>query len=238
MGSFAAALAAFIDDPASSGWRDLPFFGRGDASGEGAAQRIAAELDARAAAGARILPPAGDIFAALRLTPLGSVKAVILGQDPYPTPGHAHGLAFSYLGAGAFPASLKRIFRELSADLCIAAPQTGDLSGWARQGVLLLNTALSVEAGQAGAHLRLGWQALTDQAVLAASVQRPAAAFILWGDKARARKALIDSRHLVLESAHPSPLAARGDFMGSRPFSRTNAFLAEKGLEPIAWERL
>ncbi len=225
----ADALRAFLDDPAAAGWRDLPFFA------DGSAAFLAAELDRRAAKGAMILPAPQQVYAALALTPLDQVRAVILGQDPYPTPGDAHGLAFSYVGEGRLPASLQRIFAELAADLAVPAPRRGDLSGWARQGVLLLNAALTVEAGKAGAHGRLGWAALTDQVVARVSASRPMVAFLLWGDKARAKRALIDARHLVVESAHPSPLAARGDFIGSRPFSRANAALAAAGLEPIGW---
>jgi uracil-DNA glycosylase len=223
------ALDAFLADQASAGWRQLPFFTHG------AARLIAAKLDRRCDEGASILPAPEEIYAALRLTPLGAVKAVILGQDPYPTPGDAHGLAFSYRGYERLPASLKRIFAELASDLGVDAPATGDLSNWARQGVLLLNAALSVEAGQAGAHLRLGWSALTDQVVAHVSAARPAVAFILWGDKARAKAVLVDPRHAIIASAHPSPLAARGDFMGSRPFSRANAFLVAHGVEPVRW---
>ena len=233
------ALRAFLDDPASAGWRDLPFFGSGETPFEAShAVRIMQQLDAKAAAGAHLLPPEPDLFSALRLTPLRGVKAVILGQDPYPTPGHAHGLAFSYRGKGALPASLKRIFMELGDDLGMEKPRGGDLTGWAQQGVLLLNAALSVEAGKAGAHLKLGWEALTDQALSAVSAQNEATAFILWGNKARSRRGLIDARHLILESAHPSPLAARGDFLGSKPFSRANAYLREKGVGAVQWAAL
>jgi uracil-DNA glycosylase len=228
MSAYRSALAKFFSDPASVGWRDLPFFAGGEAA------RIAAELDRRAAAGATVLPPSSDVFRAFRLTPSASVKVVILGQDPYPTPGHAHGLAFSCL-AVKLPASLKRIYRELGEDLSIAPPSSGDLSQWARDGVLLLNTALSVEAGQAGSHLTLGWNALADEAISHVSEAAPAAVFILWGDKARAGRNLIAPRHLVIESAHPSPLAARGDFLGSRPFSRANAFLMQQGIAPVDW---
>ncbi|MCX7323881.1 MAG: uracil-DNA glycosylase [Hyphomicrobiales bacterium] len=229
MGAYAEALDAFRADPASAGWRDLPFFTDGEAG------RVTGHLDHLAGAGAVILPKPADVFAALAQARLAQVKVVILGQDPYPTPGHAHGLAFSKAGDGPLPASLKRIFRELADDLGIAAPASGDLSGWAAEGVLLLNAALTTEAGKAGHHLRLGWQSLTDQAIVAVSAGARAAAFILWGDKARARRGLIDARHLVIESAHPSPLAARGDFLGSRPFSRTNAFLAANGVGPVDW---
>ena len=175
------------------------------------------------------------VYAALAMTPLSSVKVVILGQDPYPTPGNAHGLAFSYRGTGRLPASLSRILRERDADIGVAGASDGDLTPWAKQGVLLLNTALTVEAGRAGSHLALGWRALAEQVVSAASRARPAAAFILWGDKARAFRPLIDPRHGLIESAHPSPLAARGDFMGSRPFGRANGYLASHGMAPIDW---
>lgn len=225
---YGLALAAFMRDPASAGWQDLLFFA------DGLGERIALELDRKVAAGAEVLPPPADIFNAFRLTSLRRVKVVILGQDPYPTPGHAHGLAFSCLGP-KLPASLKRIYRELGDDLGIVPPESGDLSAWARSGVLLLNTALSVEAGQAASHLKLGWETLADQAIRRVSEVAPAAVFILWGDKARARKGLIAPHHLVIESAHPSPLAARGDFLGSKPFSRANAFLAGKGVGAIDW---
>lgn len=228
MRAYSAALDAFICDPASEGWRDLPFFTAGEAS------RIVGELDRHAARGVTILPGAPDLLNAFRLTAPKRVKVVIVGQDPYPTPGHAHGLAFSCLGQ-RLPASLKRIFRELADDLGVNAPATGDLSHWAREGVLLLNTALSVEAGNAGSHLRLGWDALADQAIDLVSATAPAAVFILWGDKARARRHLIAPCHLIIESAHPSPLAARGDFLGSKPFSRANAFLVENGIDPVKW---
>ncbi len=234
--TYSSALDAFLGDPSSAGWRDLPFFGSGETLfDEGPARRIAAELDAKTAAGAHVLPPAPLMFSALSLTPLASVKVVVLGQDPYPTPGHAHGLAFSFSGQGGLPASLRRIFTELADDLGVPPPKAGDLTPWARQGVLLLNTALSVEAGKAASHLKLGWQVLTDQAIAAVSAASLGCIFILWGDKARSRRTFIDDRHLVLESAHPSPLAASGDFMGSKPFSRANAWLRDKGIEPVDW---
>jgi uracil-DNA glycosylase len=229
-GPVAAALAAFRDDPAAAGWRALPFFA------DGSADAIAADLDRRIAAGAQVLPPSQAIFSALTLTPLERVKVVILGQDPYPTPGDAHGLAFSYVGRRRLPPSLKTILAEMAEDLGCPAPAAGDLSRWARQGVLLLNTALTVEAGAAGAHLRLGWSALADQAVAAVSAQRPSVAFLLWGGPARKRAALIDrGKHLVLECGHPSPLNRFNDFRGTRPFSRANAWLVERGEAPVAW---
>ena len=161
---------------------------------------------------------------------------MILGQDPYPKRGDAHGLAFSYAGPRAVPASLRIILRELADDLGVAPPAGGDLTGWARSGVLLLNAALTTEEGRSGAHLRLGWSALTDDVVAAVSATRPAVAFLLWGAAARARAALIDrDKHLVIESGHPSPLNRARDYPGSRPFSRANAWLASRGVAPIDW---
>ncbi|GJD48878.1 Uracil-DNA glycosylase [Methylobacterium crusticola] len=224
----AGALARFR--ASASPWLALPFFT------DGSAERVADAVDARRAAGARVLPAPGQVFAALALTPLPAVRAVILGQDPYPTPGDAHGLAFSYVGGRRLPASLKVILAEMAEETGSAPPVSGDLTPWARQGVLLLNAALTVEAGKAGAHLKLGWSALTDQAVAAVSAGRPAVAFLLWGAPARQRAALVDpGRHLVLEAGHPSPLNRRADFRGSRPFGRANAWLREKGLEPVDW---
>ena len=229
-GPVAAELERFRADPANEGWAGLPFFR------EGAAEAVAARVDDRIAAGAAVLPGPEAVFSALRLTPFESVRAVILGQDPYPTPGDAHGLAFSYRGKRRLPASLKVIFAELAADLDGPVPRTGDLTPWAEQGVLLLNTALTVEAGAAGAHLKLGWAALADEAVAALSAGRPAVAFLLWGATARRRAALVDrAKHLVLEAGHPSPLNRLGDFRGSRPFSCANAWLEAQGETPIDW---
>lgn len=227
----AGALAAFRADPATVDWGRLPFFA------DGLADEVAALVDARAAAGATIFPPPANIFAAFALTPLNQVRAVILGQDPYPTAGDAHGLAFSYLGARRLPPSLRTIFAELSEDLGVPRPASGDITPWARQGVLLLNTSLTVEVGQAGSHLRLGWSRLADDTVAAVSAQRPGVAFLLWGGAARGRAALIDrQKHLVLESGHPSPLNRLNDFRGTRPFSKANAWLRERGIEPIDWQ--
>jgi len=220
----ADALAAFR--ASGSPWTALPFFR------EGAADSVAARVDARIAEGARVLPEPRNIFAALALTPPEAVKAVILGQDPYPTPGDANGLAFSYVGTGRLPASLKVILAEVDP----AKPRSGDLTPWARQGVLLLNSALTVEAGKAGAHLRYGWARLTDEAVAAVSARPEPAVFLLWGAQARARTALIDAdRHGIIESGHPSPLNRARDFPGSRPFEKANAWLEARGLQPIDW---
>lgn len=220
----ADALAALR--ASGSPWTALPFFR------EGAADAVAARVDARIAEGARVLPEPRNIFAALALTPPEAVKVVILGQDPYPTPGDANGLAFSYVGAGRLPASLKVILAEVDP----AKPRSGDLTPWARQGVLLLNSALTVEAGKAGAHLRYGWARLTDEAVAAVSAKPEPAVFLLWGAQARARAALIDqNRHAVIESGHPSPLNRARDFPGSKPFETANAWLEARGLRPIDW---
>jgi uracil-DNA glycosylase len=226
----AMALAGFRESSGTEGWQRLPFFS------EGMADEVAARVDARAAAGAQVLPPPQDMFTSLRLTPLECVKVVILGQDPYPTPGDSHGLAFSYCGSRRVPASLRVILEELSADLGIPKPRFTDLSPWARQGVLCLNTALTVEAGSAGAHLKFGWSALADEVLAAVSAQRPAVAFLLWGGPARKRAMLIDQhKHLVLKSGHPSPLNRLMDFRGTRPFSRANEWLVMRGEEPIDW---
>ena len=229
-GPVAAALASFRESQGSKAWCELPFFM------EGLADEVASRIDERGGTGAQVLPQARDIFAALQLVPLDRVKAVILGQDPYPTPGDAHGLAFSYRGLRRMPASLRVILDELSTDLGVARPASGDLTAWAREGVLLLNTALTVEAGRAGAHLKLGWSALSDEVLAAVSAQRPAVAFLLWGARARQRAILIDTeKHLVIESGHPSPLNRLNDFRETKPFSRTNAWLEMRGMSPIDW---
>jgi uracil-DNA glycosylase len=229
-GPVAAALAAFRAEADPAGWLGLPFFR------EGHADAVAALVDARIAAGAQVLPAAEGVFRALALTPLERVKVVILGQDPYPRPGDAHGLAFSFIGNGRMPPSLKAILAEMADDLGCHRPGRGDLTAWARQGVLLLNAALTVEAGASGAHMKLGWAALTDEVVAAVSAKCPAAVFMLWGSPARQRAALIDGdKHLVLECGHPSPLNRNRDFQGTRPFSRANAWLAERGLAPVEW---
>ena len=211
-GPVAAALAAFRAEADPEGWQALPFFR------EGHADAVAALVDARIAAGAQVLPAAEGVFRALALTPLDAVKVVILGQDPYPRPGDAHGLAFSFVGDGRMPPSLKVILAEMADDLGCERPARGDLTAWARQGVLLLNAAL------------------TDEVVAAVSAKRPAAVFMLWGGPARARAALVDrTKHLVIECGHPSPLNRNRDFAGTRPFSRANAWLAERGLGPVEW---
>jgi uracil-DNA glycosylase len=200
---------------------------------------LAAFLDAEEAAGKAIFPPRGSRFRALELTPLDRVNVVILGQDPYHGPGQAHGLAFSVPEGVRPPPSLANIYKELRAD-CGAEPRVGgNLEHWARQGVLLLNTALSVESGLAGSHAGRGWEAITDAAVAAVAARVEPVVFILWGAHAQKKAAAIallgGGRHLVLTSAHPSPLSAHRGFFGSRPFSRANAFLQAAGRRPIDW---
>ena len=183
-----------------------------------------------------VFPPAEDVFAALHLTPYAAVKVLILGQDPYHGPGQAHGLCFSVRPGTTLPPSLRNIHKELAGDLGIPPPRTGDLTPWARQGVLLLNTTLTVRGGQAGSHQGRGWETFTDQVIEAVSAKEDTVVFILWGAHARKKKALIDTRrHVVIESAHPSPLSAHNGFFGSRPFSRANAALEAAGRESVDW---
>ena len=202
-------------------------------------QALSAFLRERKARGARIFPPGPQIFAALDATPFDAVKVVILGQDPYHGPGQAMGLCFAVPEGMKVPPSLVNIYKELESDLGIARPTHGDLSAWARQGVLLLNNTLTVEAGQAGSHAGRGWDAITDACVAAVAARPEPSVFILWGSHAQAKAKRIpglrDGRHLVIESPHPSPLSARRGFFGSKPFSRTNAFLESRDRGAIDW---
>lgn len=183
-----------------------------------------------------VYPPADDVFAALHLTPYESTRVVILGQDPYHGPRQAHGLCFSVRRGVAVPPSLRNIFTELHDDLGITPPRHGNLDAWTRQGVLLLNTSLTVRAHQAASHHGHGWERFTDQVIRAVNEKPERVVFILWGAAARKKRSLVDtSRHVVVESAHPSPLSARNGFFGSRPFSRTNAALEDAGREPVDW---
>jgi len=188
----------------------------------------------RLAAGAVIYPPRP--FRALELTAPEQVHAVVLGQDPYHGPGQAEGLAFSVREGVKLPPSLRNIFKELAEDVGVAPPASGDLTGWARQGVLLLNAVLTVRAGAAASHAGKGWETFTDEVIRTVSAKPERVVFILWGGYARKKKALIDtSRHVVIESAHPSPLSAHNGFFGSKPFSRANAALVDAGLPPVEW---
>lgn len=181
-------------------------------------------------------PPADEVFAALHLTSYAATKVLILGQDPYHGPGQAHGLCFSVRRGVPIPPSLRNIHTEMQSDLGLDPPRHGNLEAWAHQGVLLLNATLTVRSGQAASHHGRGWETFTDQVIRAVSAKPERVVFILWGANARRKKPLIDlSRHVVVESAHPSPLSAHNGFFGSRPFSRTNAALIEAGREPVDW---
>jgi uracil-DNA glycosylase len=180
---------------------------------------------------ARVLPDSADVLQALQLTPPDDVRAVILGQDPYPTPGHAHGLAFSYRGDGSRPRSLGNVVRELEADLGIAVPAgASDLTPWARGGVLLLNAVLTVRAGEAGSHRRRGWETFTDAVLDVLRREDTPRVFMLWGADARRRGRGIGAPHLVLEAGHPSPLSVR-HFAGCRHFPQANAFLGSRAVD-------
>ena len=184
-----------------------------------------------------IYPPADDIFNAFHFTPLEEVKVVILGQDPYHEPGQAHGLCFSVKPNVQIPPSLINIYKELEDDLGCYIPNNGYLEKWARQGVLMLNTVLTVRAHQANSHKDIGWEQFTDAAIRVLAEQDRPMVFLLWGKPAQRKKEMIHNpKHLVLESAHPSPLSAYRGFFGSRPFSRINEYLKENGLTPIDWQ--
>ncbi len=204
------------------------------------ARRLGGWLKAEEAAGTMVEPPRGARLRALELTPLDQVKVVILGQDPYHGPGQAHGLAFSVPEGVRVPPSLVNIYKELESDLGVKAPPHGNLESWARQGVLLLNNALTVEAGQAGSHQGRGWEAITDAAVAAVARREEPSVFILWGSHAKKKAMRVpelanNTRHLILAAPHPSPLSAHSGFFGSKPFSQANAFLMAHGRGGIEW---
>ena len=185
-----------------------------------------------------VYPPRQALFAAFRLTPPEKVRVVILGQDPYHEPGQANGLAFSVADGVRLPPSLRNIFEELRTDCGATPPESGDLTPWAEQGVFLLNSSLSVQAGAAGSHQAFGWQTFTDAVVTALTGLPQPVAFILWGAHAQKKAAIARSGaypRLVLQSPHPSPLSAYRGFFGSRPFSAVNEFLAQHGEKPILW---
>jgi uracil-DNA glycosylase len=185
----------------------------------------------------QVFPEEKFIFRAFDLCPLHMVKVVILGQDPYPTKGHAHGLAFSVnKSVQPLPKSLQNIYKELQSDLSIPVPRNGELLHWAEQGVLLLNTVLTVKEGVPDSHSGKGWERYTDAVLAAVNSHTESTVFILWGAKAQAKVSLIDlDRHFVIQSPHPSPLSAYRGFFGSKPYSRTNAYLINQGREPIIW---
>ena len=184
-----------------------------------------------------VFPPADDVFNAYSLTPLKDVKVVIIGQDPYHNVGQAHGLCFSVRPDVEIPPSLVNIYKELQDDLGCYIPNNGYLVKWAKQGVLLLNTVLTVRAHQANSHRGLGWEEFTDATIRVLNEQDRPIVFILWGSPAQKKKAMLNNpKHLILEAPHPSPLSAYRGFFGSKPFSKTNEFLIQNQLEPIDWQ--
>ena len=195
-------------------------------------QKVGEEYQTR-----KIFPPEDDIFNAFHFTPLSQVKVVILGQDPYHNDGQAHGLCFSVKKDVEIPPSLVNIYQELHDDLGCYIPNNGYLEKWARQGVMMLNTVLTVRAHQANSHRGIGWEEFTDAAIRAIAEQDRPIVFILWGRPAQAKKSMIyNPKHLILEAPHPSPLSAYRGFFGSRPFSKTNDFLTANGLTAIDWQ--
>lgn len=199
-------------------------------------ETLKAVAEARAA-GITVYPPQKDVFNAFRLTELGDIKVVILGQDPYHGPNQAHGLAFSVLPGVAIPPSLLNMYKELEQDIAgFTRPQHGFLESWAKQGVLLLNTVLTVEAGKAHSHARLGWETFTDNVISAINTHREGVIFLLWGSHAQKKGSIIDAqRHHVLKAPHPSPLSAHRGFFGCKHFSQANALLTQAGQRPIDW---
>ncbi len=184
-----------------------------------------------------VYPDMYDLYNCFRYTPLEDVNCVILGQDPYHEEGQAHGLCCSVPKGQKLPPSLQNIFKEIKNDLGISEPDCGDLTGWAKQGVLLLNTTLTVRAHRANSHASCGWTWFTDEVIKTVSEKRDHVVFILWGANARSKKSLIDtSKHLILESAHPSPLSAYNGFFGGKFFSKTNEYLSAHGKQPVNWD--
>ncbi len=200
-------------------------------------QKLKTFLVSEKDAGKIIYPPASQWFAAFDTTPFDRVKVVVLGQDPYHGPRQAHGLCFSVPPGMSVPPSLQNIYRELQSDLGLTPPNHGCLQHWAQQGVLLLNATLTVEHARAGSHQGKGWEQFTDRAVRALNDQRSGLVFMLWGNYAQKKGAIIDrSRHLVLTAPHPSPLSAHRGFFGCRHFSQANQYLQSRGQEPVDWQ--
>ena len=182
-----------------------------------------------------VFPPAEETFNAFLTTPFAKTKVVILGQDPYHGPGQAHGLSFSVKDGVKHPPSLRNIFKELADDVGATIPDSGNLTKWSRQGVLLLNTVLTVRKSEANSHRKKGWETFTDEVIRSLNNHPRQIVFILWGGPAQKKEKLIDSRHAIIKSAHPSPLSAYRGFLGSKPFSKTNQFLADSDQSPIDW---
>lgn len=185
----------------------------------------------------RVYPDMHDIFNALKYTSYKDVKVVIIGQDPYHNEGEAHGLCFSVQEGIRIPPSLRNIYKEMATDIGCNIPASGCLTGWAKQGILMLNAVLTVRHNEPRSHWNMGWEVFTDKIITELSKREEPIVFILWGSDARKKKKMIDTtKHCIIESAHPSPLAAHRGFFGSRPFSKTNEFLKSQGQEPIHWE--
>ena len=201
-------------------------------------QQLMARIDAERAAGKAIYPPASEVFNALTLTPLDNVKVVILGQDPYHGPGQAHGLCFSVQSGVKTPPSLVNIYKELAQDIeGFHIPEHGNLTAWAEQGVLLLNTVLTVEQGKAHSHAKWGWETFTDAVIKSVNDTQHGVVFLLWGSHAQKKGQNIDTqKHYVLNAPHPSPLSAHPGFLGCRHFSQTNTLLSQQGKTPVNWQ--
>jgi uracil-DNA glycosylase len=199
-------------------------------------KQIAEHLKTEKAQGKTIYPPGSQIFHAFEATPFGELKVVILGQDPYHGPKQAHGLSFSVQKGVPPPPSLINIFKELKEDVGASIPKHGNLEKWAKQGVLLLNASLTVRAGEPMSHAKLGWEKFTNTIIEKVSDLKEHVVFVLWGRFAQEKKTLIDEKkHLIIKSAHPSPLSAKNGFFGSRPFSKINTYLMKNGIDPIDW---
>lgn len=210
---------------ALSGEREKPYF-----------KQLLAQIEQERKAGKKIYPPNNDVFNALSLTPFDQVKVVIVGQDPYHGPGQAHGLCFSVRKGVPFPPSLVNIFKEISSDLGLPTPPHGCLESWARQGVLLLNTVLTVEEAKPQSHAGRGWEQFTDRVIRELNQRRTSLVFLLWGAPAQKKCADIDTTtHLVLKAPHPSPLSAHRGFLGCKHFSKANEYLTAHGMTPIDW---
>ncbi len=201
-------------------------------------QQLMARIDAERAAGKAIYPPASEVFNAFTLTPLDNVKVVILGQDPYHGPGQAHGLSFSVQSGVKTPPSLVNIYKELAQDIeGFHIPEHGNLTAWAEQGVLLLNTVLTVEQGKAHSHAKWGWETFTDAVIKSVNDTQHGVVFLLWGSHAQKKGQNIDTqKHYVLNAPHPSPLSAHRGFLGCRHFSQTNTLLSQQGKTPVNWQ--
>lgn len=226
------AQATFPTTGSSFTWREALAHTRGEAY----FKEIIAFVESERARGAVIYPKNADMFNALAYTPLDEVKVVIIGQDPYHGPDQAHGLCFSVRPGVQIPPSLVNIYREIKDDLGIDPPGHGCLQGWAEQGVLLLNSVLSVERGKAGSHSKIGWERFTDEVIQVVNRERESVVFLLWGSYAQAKGQSIDTkRHLILKAPHPSPLSAHRGFFGCRHFSKANAFLQSHSQSPIDW---